>query len=372
MPRLLVSQATATHVEISGRRVLSFGGCNYLGLAHHPAVHAAMLDGLARFGLSTSASRETTGNTTAHDRLESALCGFLGMPAAVVVPDGYSANLAIAQALVPSCSTALIDERSHKSIREAAKCAGMALVEYDHLDAAHAAELMREHESRGVAVMTDGVFTADGSLAPVSELLAALPPTALLIVDDCHGLCTVGPGGRGTLAHYGLRDPRLILTTTLAKGLGCHGGVVAGPIDVCDRVRNRASAYICTTPVSPAIAAAACEALAVVQREPERIARLAENARRLGSGLRDLGIKFESSLTPIFAFTLDSEQRMRRLAAELLAEGILAPLISYPGGPATCYFRLSVTSEHTSDQIDRLLTEFGKRLKAAVPTRVAV
>ena len=372
MPRLSVTQASPTHITLNGRTLLSFGGCNYLGLAHHPGVHAALIEGLSQFGLSTSASRETTGNTVVHDQLEVALGRFLSMPAAVVVPDGYTANLAIAQAIVASHPVAVVDSRSHKSIREAVACAGMTLVEFDHLDAGHAAEQIARHNGRGVAVFTDGVFTADGGLAPVPELLSALPPSSFLVVDDCHGFCTIGSGGQGTLAYTRVADPRLVLTTTLAKGLGCHGGVIAGPTALCELVRTRASAYICTTPVSPAIAAAAIEAINIVQREPQRVARLRANISQLAAALKAAGVGFESRNTPIFAFTLESEHRMRRLHADLLSDGILAPLISYPGGPAACYFRLSVSSEHTTEEIDRLTAALFRRLEVAQPTRIAV
>ncbi len=373
MPRLSVSQASPTTAVIGGRPVISFGGCNYLGLAHHPAVHAALIDALAQFGLSTSASRETTGNTTAHDQLEAAASRFVGTPSAVVVPDGYTANLAIAQVLAPTHPISLIDRRSHRSIREAIAGAGSTLVEFNHRDTRHAAELMARHADEGVAVYTDGVFTADGAIAPITELLAALPRTGTLIVDDCHGLCTLGPRGQGTLAHLNIpADPRIILTTTLAKGLGCHGGIVAGQPAVCELVRSKASAYICTTPVSPAIAAAAVESLAVVAREPDRLRRLRQTIAHVGNALRGLDIAFVSTETPIFAFTLDSEQTMRRLYADLLNEGLLAPLISYPGGPAPCYFRLSITSEHRPEQIDQLIAAFARHLSRPQLTKLAV
>ncbi len=373
MPRLSVSQASATTAVIGGRPVISFGGCNYLGLAHHPAVHAALIDALSQFGLSTSASRETTGNTTAHDQLETAICKFTGMPAAVVVPDGYTANLAIAQVLFPTHPVSLIDRRSHRSIREAIAGAGSTLVEYNHRDTHQAAELMARYADDGVAVFTDGVFTADGAVAPVPDLLAALPKSGILIVDDCHGFCTMGSRGQGTLAHFNIpADPRIVLTTTLAKGLGCHGGVVAGTAPVCDLVRGRASAYICTTPVSPAIAAAGVESLAVIAREPDRLRRLRQNIAQMANVLKALNLDFPSKGTPIFAFTLDSEQTMRRLYADLLNEGILAPLISYPGGPAACYFRLSISSEHRPEQIDQLAAAFARHLAPAKPTKLAV
>jgi 7-keto-8-aminopelargonate synthetase-like enzyme len=369
MTKLPVSAASPTSVTIGGREVLSFGGCNYLGLAHHPVVHAAMLRGLQQYGLSTSASRETTGNTIAHDRLEQELAAFLGTPDGVVVPDGYTANLAIAETLAkdsPRCSVAVIDERSHRSIREAAIGAGMQLVAYKHLNSEDAAGKIALNDAAGanVAVFTDGVFTSDGTIAPVRDLLAALPKRAMLVVDDCHGFGVMGPRGQGTLSAVDLMptDPRLVITTTLAKGLGCHGGVIAGSRDICSRVRARGSAYICTTPTSPAVACAASAALEILRAEPQRVARLQANAAHLRRSLVSLGIALAETPAPIAAFVLRDESEMRRLHTELLDAGILAPLISYPGGPAACYFRLSIGSEHTFAHVDRLIEAMAARL----------
>lgn len=366
MPTLPVSQASATHAVIRGRHVLVFGGCNYLGLAQHPAVLAAAARAMTRFGLSTSASRKTTGNTTLHDELEQALADFLGQPAAVVVPDGYSANLAAAQALAADHRVAVMDRRAHMSLREAARVAGMEIIEYEHRDADEACRLAAAHADRGVVVCTDGVFAADGRIAPLTKLLNALPPHALLMVDDCHGVGVLGSGGAGTPAHLGLADPRIVLTSTLAKGLGCHGGVVAGAAWIVERLRATASAYVCTTPVSPVLAAAALEALAVIRREPQRVERVRQHARRLDAAVAALGFPPCDDPTPIRAFAFDSEQRMREVQAALLAEGVLAPLIAYPGGPAPLYFRLAVSAEHTPEHLD-LLASLLARYGATTP-----
>lgn len=356
MPRLTVTHASSTLVRIGGRDVVLFGGCNYLGLAHHPAVLAAAKGGLDRYGLSTSASRETTGNTTAHDELEAALAEFLTAPAVIVTPDGFTANLAAASALAPDHRTALVDSRAHASILEAARASGMCIETYAHRGAAAAAAISRLHAGSGVVIWTDGVFATDGSLAPIAELLAALPPgRATLVVDDCHGVGAIGPGARGTLAQLEIRDPRVILTGTLAKGIGCHGGFISGGAEIVARVRAASPAYIGTTPVSPAIACAAKEALAVIDREPQRLERLKSNTHRLRTGLSRLGLAAGASTVPVFAFTLASEGRMEALHESLLRDGFLAPLIRYPGGPAPVYFRLSVSSEHAAGQIDGLV-----------------
>lgn len=366
MPKHPISHASPTHVTMHGRELLSFGGCNYLGLAHHPAVHTAVMRGLAQFGLTTSASRETTGNTTAHDRLERELAEFLGAEDSVVVPDGYTANLAIAETLAkdtPGHAVAVVDRRAHKSVHEAVFGAGLDIAIYEHRDAGQAAALVQRHAGRGVVLFTDGIFTAEGSVAPLRELVASLPAEGVtLVVDDCHGFCTMGPRGQGTLSALGLPmgDPRVVVTTTLAKGLGCHGGCVAGSSEVCARVRRRASSYICTTPVSPAIAVGAVAALEVVRAEPERVARLRERAAQLRAGVREMGLNAVETPAPIVAFTLEGgDAAMRRVHAEMLDAGVLAPLIAYPGGPAPLYFRCSVTSEHGRADVERLLGLLG-------------
>jgi 7-keto-8-aminopelargonate synthetase-like enzyme len=362
MPRLAISSADGPVITLDGRQVISFGGCNYLGLSYHPDVQEAMIRGLREFGISTSASRETTGNTTAHDRLEEAVRSFLGAEAAVVAPDGYTANLAAAQALSATHEAALIDSRSHRSIREAIVCSGMSFIEFRHLDTEDVAGKIEQvrRSSRGrISIWTDGVFASDGSVAPISQLLeVSARQGATLVVDDCHGLCTMGPEGRGTLSHFApgaAFPPHAVVTSTLAKGLGCHGGFVASARTLAASVRIRSAAYICTTPTSPAIAAAAIRAFEIASSDPSRVRRLHANAALLRRELRDLGFEIPEHPTPIFAFAETSQHNMRDLQRHLLDRGFLAPLIDYPDGPAPVYFRLSVTSEHTTAQIESFI-----------------
>lgn len=362
MPRLPATAMTATTMVLNGREVLHFGGCNYLGLAQHPAVLAAVSEGLARFGLSTGASRETTGNTIVHDELERDASAFLGLAAAVVTLDGYTANLAAAKAVAADHDVALFDARAHESMREAIAASGMSAVPYDHRSVDSAAERIARHAGARIALFTDGVFAADGALAPLPDLLAALPADGTLVVDDCHGFGVLGPGGRGVVTHLGLNDDRVLVTATFAKAMGCHGGLVAGPASLIETVRARGSAYIGATPTPPAVAGAARTALRVLTDEPERLERLRRNSTDLRASLRGLGLQLAETPTPIFAFVLDPPSRMADLHRELLDEGILAPLIGYPGGPASSYFRLAVTSEHTAGDIDRLISALAARL----------
>jgi 8-amino-7-oxononanoate synthase len=363
--RLPVQRATATTVTMGGREVLAFGGCNYLGLAFHPEVVRAAIDAFRDYGLSTSASRETTGNTTAHDDLESALAEFVGAAVVTVLPDGYSANLAAAEGLAVTHQLALVDAQCHTSIFEAATGAGMEVVRFEHLDPNAAAAVARAYPDKRIAIFTDGVFAADGALANARGLLAALPPNGTLVIDDCHGFCVMGEGGRGTISHWGVEnDPRLCMTSSLAKGLGCHGGMVAGSRQLAEHIRTRSPAYICTTPAGPPIVRAALRSLEVLRREPERVERLHDVARRLDAGLRALGLQPVAAPTPVFAFTLGDNARMRAVHEGLLEDGFLAPLITYPGGPADLYFRLAVNAEHGAEDVDALLGAMAARLGA--------
>lgn len=349
-----IDACSSTTVRLGDRTLTSFGGCNYLGLAQHPRVLRAAGEAMARYGLSTSASRETTGNTRLHADLELALAAFCGHPSALLVPDGYTANLAAMQALAAAgVRAAVIDARAHASLRDAAVMAGLSVRPFAHLDASDARRML-DAASGPAVVATDSVFAADGAIAPAADLLAALRPGDRLLLDDCHGLAVLGCQGRGLADHLGLISPALVVTTTLAKGLGCAGGVVMGQTELIDTARARSTAYICTTPASPVLVGAAIEALAVLQTEPGLHERLAANIRAVREMLAPrYGVDPEQP-SPIIAFTTGTPEDMRRLQAAADAAGLILPLVSYPGGPAPVYFRLSVSAAHTPEQIDLL------------------
>lgn len=367
MPRIGFESWTASTAVIDGRDHVVFGGCNYLGLAHHPAVHAAIAAGLTRWGTTVTASRETTGNTSVHEAMELDIAAFLHREAAILTTEGYTANIALGQGLAGLYSVAVVDEKSHSSVMFGMGAPGLRVVTYKHLDAADAVRVVRSEVARGerVVVMTDGVFAAGGGVAPVGEILRGLPDAALMIVDDCHGFAVLGPAGRGTSHHFGVQhDPRLVITTTFGKGLGCYGGAITGPRTLIDRIRERALVYRGTTPCPPALIEGAREALRVLEREPDRLKRLRENVRTLRAALADtvgwkpvqptsavLGQSGEEALIPILTFHTSPVAEMERIQRELSDARIFVPLIDYPGGPTPWFFRPTVTAEHTREQI---------------------
>lgn len=362
MPHLPIESFTATTALVEGREVLFFGGCNYLGLAHHPVVRAAVADALQRTGLTTTASRETTGNTVAHDELERELASFCGLEACTLLCEGYTANIALLAGLAPTHGVALVDSKAHRSLAHAARAAGLRVVYYEHLDVDHARRLAHEHAAEGVAILTDSVFAANGAVAPLRELLHALPDTGTLVVDDCHGLCVLGRSGRGAVDQFGLYDPRVVVTATLAKGLGCYGGAVLGPAARIADVRRHANIYLGTTPTPPPIVAGARAALRVLAESDTLVTRLRQNIERVRAVLAPLGLPLPPPGIPILPFMLAPAERMARASRILWEHGVLVPLIEYPGGPGPQYFRIGVSAEHTPEQIDRL----GSALRAAV------
>jgi 8-amino-7-oxononanoate synthase len=365
MPRLSISAGSATTITLDKKRVVAFAGCNYLGLAHHPRVVAALQRGAEEYGISTTASRETTGNTTVHDSLERALSDWLGQEDAVLLADGYTANIGVCQALARTHAVAIIDAKAHRSLRSAAVGAGMQVFEYEHRSPESAAWLCEQFGDQGVALLTDGVFAADGAVAPLPDLLRVLPrERGTLVVDDCHGLCVLGSGGEGTVAHFNLRDDRLVITTTLAKGLGCYGGAVLGSRGLVASVRRYADVYRRSTPVPTPIACAALEAVSVLRSNPDLLARLRENSHIMRQGLRGLGLRTSDAQVPIFTFMLQPAERMETLHDAILDAGYYAPLIEYPGGPGERFFRLSVTAVHTRAQIEGLIQAMRRHVAA--------
>jgi 8-amino-7-oxononanoate synthase len=353
--RLSIERSTAATVTIGGRELVLFAGCDYLALAHHSRVLAALERGVAEFGLSSAGSRETTGNTVAHDDLERDLARFFGVEAALLVPDGYLSNLIFAQGLPPEIDTVVVDRESHVSVRDAIAATGRRERIYPFLDTNAARGAVESLGGAPCALFTDGVFPVMRGVAPLKELLQLLPTEGVLVVDDCHGVGVLGARGRGAIEHCELRDPRIVITGTLSKALGCFGGFVAGSREHIERTRARSRAYVGSTPIPPALARAASEALRIVDDEPERRRRLLDHVLAVRAVFRAAERPFNAVPFPVFSFQLASHEEMERTYQSMLAEGLLVPYVHYPdslGG----YFRVVVRADHRTDHIERLVS----------------
>ena len=366
-PRAAGAPATALYADgamIDGRRLVVFGGCNYLGLAHHPRVVAAAVHATRDYGLSCAASRTTTGNTAAHEALETEIASFFGLDRehreVVCTLDGLTANIAAFESLAGHCDFAVIDASAHRSLGLAARAAGMRVEVFAHGDAADAARVVAGlGQPDRCVVATDTVFASTGVVAPLAALIAALPNETRLLLDECHSLGVTGPRGRGLASAIHAADrSRVVVTSTLAKAIGAHGGFVLAAREQIARLRRTATAFVGTTPIPPAIAAAAAESFRVLSDEPERLRRLEKKAERLHAGL---GTTASLPRVPIAVIEPASDEIATALHAAWDQADIRVPLISYPGGPARPYFRISVTSEHDDAAIDEM-TAIARRM----------
>ncbi|HTF87162.1 MAG TPA: pyridoxal phosphate-dependent aminotransferase family protein [Planctomycetota bacterium] len=362
-PRVAIEASSARTIVVGSIEYVYFGGCNYLALAHEPRVVAALREGAARYGISSGAARETTGNVRDHEELEREIANALDFEDALLLPEGACASLALGESLQGEFPAAIIDHESHPTLVHAARTSATSLAIYTSVDAAVAS--IRAADGT-LAVWTDGVFPSAGRAAPLGALLAALPAgRGLLVVDDCHGFGVLGRRGRGSVEAEGLRDPRLVVIGTLSKALGTYGGFVAGTRAVIARVRRRSAVYAGTTPLPPALAVAARAALAIHVGEPERHAAYAKSVRRFRERMGQLGLSIGSLEFPVFAFELDPPERMRRVHEFALREGLFLPLIRYAGGGAHGFFRIVWNAAHTEADLNRLSDVLRRALESA-------
>jgi 7-keto-8-aminopelargonate synthetase-like enzyme len=351
-----LQQIDRTFVLRRGRKLAYFAGCDYFRLASHPKVLQAVHEGLERFGLNVAASRKTTGNHVLYGRLEQSIARFFDVEAAVLISNGYMANSAATQALNGESDLALIDERSHGSLLDASKLLDCPVRPFKHRDPESARQAARSTGRRArILLLTDGLYSHSGEVAPLNAYLRFLPANARLLVDDAHGAGTLGGHGRGTTELLGVSDDRLIRTITLSKAFGVYGGAVIGPQMVREKIIARSRVFVGNTPLPLPLAFAALVALEVFRGDASLRHRLASNTRRIKTALREAGFAINDGPGPIIPFIPTNAREAARLEKKLSEAGIHPPLIHYPGGPAGGYFRFVICSEHTAGQIDGLI-----------------
>jgi glycine C-acetyltransferase/8-amino-7-oxononanoate synthase len=357
----LTESESSSVVAIEGRPVILMASNNYLGLATHPALKKAAIVATERFGVGSGASRLVSGTLPPHMELETALARFKGTEASLVFGSGYLANIGLIPALIGPGGLILADRLSHASLLDGCRLSGADLRRFRHGDLGHLETLLAKRPPRReTLIVTEGVFSMDGDLAPIPELLGLADRFgARMLVDDAHGTGVMGPKGRGTAEHFGV-DPRLLFHMgTLSKALGTSGGYVTGPASLIRYLVNRARPFIYTTAPPPATAAASLAALAVLDAEPERRACLWRNRERFHAGLTAMGLKTTETASPIIPVLIGDAQKAVAMAERLLQLGVYAPAIRPPAVPQeTSRIRTTVTAEHTTDQLDAVLAAF--------------
>jgi len=348
-------------VEMAGRQILLLASNDYLGLAMHPEVIQASVEATQRFGAGAGAARLISGSLPPHQDLESALAQFKETEAALTFSSGYLANIGTIPALIEQGGLILADRLCHASIIDGCRLSAADFRVYRHNDTGHLQSLLaKRRRARRTLIVTDGLFSMDGDLAPLPELnRIAQAYEADLYIDDAHGTGVMGPHGRGTAEHFGLDKQISFQMGTLGKAFGSSGAYLAGSSAVIRYLINTSRSFIFTTAPPPSSAAAAMMALRIIQREPERRARLWANRERLFSGLTQLGFSLSPSVSPIMPILVGNAKTALVFAEHLFAEGVYAPAIRPPTVPdATSRIRVTVTSEHTTSHIDYALTAF--------------
>jgi len=360
-----LQQIGRTQVLYRGRKLAYFAGCDYFRLARHPAVLRAVPAACREFGLNVSASRRTTGNHALYQTLERDLAAFFRAPAATLLPTGYLGDLAVGQALAGQFTHALMDERSHGCLGAAARFLNCPLKSFKHRNVADLARAIQECGPRSrILILTDGMFSHDGSVAPLKDYLALLPGEGMILVDDAHGAGVLGKNGRGALEHAGVDRRRLIQTITLSKAFGAYGGAVLSSRELRDKIMGGSNSFVGATPVPLPLAAAAITALGLLKANPEWRVRLFENAALVKSALRAEGIPLPEAPGPIIPLPVATPQQLVRLRRALLAAEIYPSFIQYPGGPADGYYRFVISSEHSRRQLEALIGVLIKHVPA--------
>jgi len=363
-----VGSAAGPRVRVGGRELLQFASNNYLGLANDPRVKEAARRAIQKWGWGAGASRLVAGHTEAHEALEADLAAFKHTEAALVFPTGYQTNLGVVGSLVGRGDLVLSDRENHASIYDAVKLSGARLVRYVHADAGDAARLLAKHrdDPGRRLIVTDTVFSMDGRLAPLRALaLLAEREGAMLVLDEAHATGILGPTGAGLAEEVGLESGITASVGTLSKALGGIGGFVAASRAVCDLIVNHGRSFIYTTALPAAACEAARAALKIVRAEPDRRRRVLALAERLRGALREKGFESGRSETQIVPVLVGAPERALALAAALLERGIFSPAIRPPTvPPGTSRLRVSLTAEHTEEDVERLvsaLDEAGSR-----------
>ena len=366
-----IDVARAGRVDVDGRTLCCLCSNNYLGLAGHAAVVSAACKALEEWGWGAGASRLVSGHTALHEALEQQLAAFKNAQAALVFPSGYQANLAAIRGLVTRGDVILLDRLNHASIIDAARSSGAEVRVFGHLDYGRLETLLQRYAGAGRRlIVTESVFSMDGDTADLARLVELKDRhRALLCVDEAHATGVLGPGGRGLAARAGVEDHIDVSVGTLSKALGGIGGFITASREIIDWLINTAGPFIYTTALPPAACAAAMAALEVVEKEPWRREKVARLANRLRAGLREhLGVQTVSAETPIVPLIIGEARKATALSAALENEGFLVPAIRPPTVPrGTARLRLSVSADHSEQDIDRLLEALVRHRDRAMP-----
>jgi 8-amino-7-oxononanoate synthase len=351
----LISGPQGPRVLLDGREVLLLCSNNYLGLADHPRVRHAAAEAALRWGAGAGASRLISGNMQPHRGLEERLAEFKGYEAALLFGSGYLANTGAIAALAGRGEVVFSDELNHASIIDGCRLSRAETFVYRHVDVEHLAWGLRETAGRSSLIVTDGVFSMDGDVAPLEELAAlAREHGCRLMVDEAHATGAIGPGGRGSVAAAGLGDEVDLIVGTLGKALGSYGAYACASREIVEYLVNTARPFIFSTAPPPPVLAAAATALELLESHPHRVERLRENAATLRGALAAEGLAVGGSQTQIVPVEVGDAERTMELCERILERGIFAQGIRPPTVPeGSSRLRFTVMASHRAGELRR-------------------
>jgi 8-amino-7-oxononanoate synthase len=359
----VIESAQDPEVVLRGRRLVMLGSNNYLGLTNDPRVKEAAIEAIRKYGSGCAGSRFLNGTLDLHVRLEERLAEFTRQEAAVTFSTGFQVNLGAIACLVGKGDTVYLDKQDHACIIDGARLSFGNVKKFKHNDPADLRRQMRNDAgARGRLVVIDGVFSMEGDIAPLPEIVAVASEfSAAVMVDDAHGIGVLGKTGRGTAEHFGLeRDVDLIMGT-FSKSMASVGGFIAGDATVIDYIKHRARTLIFSAAPPPASAAAALATLDIMDREPQRRERLWENTGFFADGLRSLGFDTGESRTPVVPVVVGEDLTALRMVHRLQEEGVFVNCVLSPATPpGRALIRTSLMATHTREQLARVLSAFEK------------
>jgi 8-amino-7-oxononanoate synthase len=379
----IMQSAPGAKTVIDGREYLYFAGTGYLGLQGHPELIRAACDATQQYGLGTATSRRGYGDAPPTLQVESEAAIFSATEDAFFFPSGYVGNHVLVSGLVGSADAIFLDEATHYSVQEAARLSGLPTFVFPHADPEGLQDVLQRNlkARQRPLVMTDGVFSALGTIAPLRDYDNLLRDYdgAKLCVDDCHGFGVLGKLGRGTFEHFGFEPhelnntladddpptagPQRFVAATLSKALGAYGGIICGSQEFIRQARAASHYYDGASGPPIAAAAAAARALQLVRHESQMIRQVQENAIQVKQGLRNLGLEMNESPAPIACLTLETAANMQRIQQALMSAGILiAYQPRYAGLPPAGALRIAVFATHTKAMIEQLLNTLRKIL----------
>lgn len=359
----VVDSAQDPEVVIGGRRMIMLGSNNYLGLTNDARVKEAAIDAIRKYGSGCAGSRFLNGTLDLHVTLEERLASFMRQDAAVVFATGFQVNLGAISCLVGKGDSVYLDKQDHACIIDGARLSFGEVRKFKHNDPADLRRQMKNDTvSRGKLIVVDGVFSMEGDIAPLPEIVAvARDYEAAVMVDDAHGVGVLGPTGRGTAEHFGLEEEVDLIMGTFSKSMASVGGFIAGESTVIDYIKHRARTLIFSAAPPPASVAAALATVDIMEQEPERREQLWKNTRFFAEGLRSLGLDTGESETPVVPVVVGEDFTALQMVHRLHEEGIFVNCVLSPATPpGRALIRTSLMATHTQEQLVQALDAIEK------------